>query len=259
LLNSFFLEEMKMKKVLLLLVVTLCCAGLAQAVNMTGLTLAGADQEGTVQYSERWNTYGAHPAWDIFVKDGAIPGNSILNLIDDVQPDRMIDIPLPVGTHTFTFGVSHGIGGDLGWEYYGLNLFFDKPLDPLDPCDPTPDQAPDISVYGMKDVDATDGVHPAFMANGAAATMGYLIADMPGTGSLVYDDGSTQITLTDWFLYAKAAGLGQDECTAHSSAGPFIPDGEPDVVGQFTLEVIPEPMTLSLLGLGGLALIRRRR
>ena len=242
-----------MKKVLLLLVVTLCCTGMAQAVNMTGLTLAGADDQGTVQYPERWNTMGPHPAWDIFVKDSAIPGGSILNKTDGVAPDRTIDIPLPAGTHTFTFGVSHAVGGDLGFDYYGFNLFFDKPLDPV------PNVAPDISVYGMKDVDSTDGVHPAFMANGAAATMGYPIDDMPGAGTLLYDDGSTQITLTDWFLYAKAAGLGQDECTAHSAAGPFIPDGEPDVVGQFTLDVVPEPMTLSLLGLGGLALIRRRR
>ena len=226
--------------------------GTVQAVNMTGLTLAGAAPDGTVQYGERWNTMGPHPAWDIFVCP-EIPGGTFLNKTDGVAPDRTIDIPLPAGTHTFTFGVSHAVGGDLGFEYYGLNLFFDKPLNP------DPAVGPDISVYGMKDVDWSDGVHPAFMANSNASTMGYPIADLPGTGSLIYDDGSTQITLTDWFLYAKAAGLGIDYCTAISQAGPFIPDGEPDVVGQFTLEVVPEPMTLSLLGLGGLALIRRRR
>jgi hypothetical protein len=257
-----------MKKMLLFaMMIGLCVAGLTQAqtVNLTGNTLFSAAEDGTVLTPERWHTYSAPgPAWNVFVLDGAIPGNTILNKTDGVAPDRTIDIPLTVGnTYTFTFGVSHTATGDLGFDYYGLNLFFDK--DPLianwdEGNGGTVNYTPDISVYAQPDRDGPMvGTQPAFMANSAAATMGYPIYDKPGAGTLVYSSGTVQVTLTDYVLYAKSAGLGLDYESATTTLGPFIPDTYPDVIGEYTLVVTPEPMTMALLGLGSLALIRRRR
>ena len=46
-----------------------------------------------------------------------------------------------------------------------------------------------------------------------------------------------------------------------SQVGPFEADGNQDVVGQFTLTVVPEPTSAVLLGISSLALfaLRRRR
>jgi len=251
------MEETKMKKMFLLVLAAGLCLPMvvsAQSINMTANTLFAARADGSVIYNERWNTYAPHPAWDVFVRDGAIPGTSFLNKTDGVAPDRTIDIPLTVGnTYTFTFGVSHGIGGDLGFEYYGLNLFLGG-----SPSAANGEEAPSISVYAQPDRNGPADGNPAFMANFAAATMGFPLADLPGAG-LVFDNGSIKVELTDFVVYAKSAGLGLDFTNQGSQVGPFVPDQEPDVIGEYTLVVTPEPMTMGLLGLGGLALIRRRR
>jgi len=209
-------------------------------ITMTANTVFAAQSDGAVIAAERWHTYSAPgPAWSVVVLDGAIPGNTILNKTDGVSPDRTISVELQRGnTYTFTFGVSHAVGGDLGYTHYGLNVFFDKP---------TPEVAPDISVYASKDIDAFDGVTPAFSANSAAATMGYTISDFPGTGKLKYIDylRGLQVVLSDFVIYSKSAGLGIDYESAGTFLGPFVPDGEPDVIGQYTLTVEDAIVTCS--------------
>jgi len=245
-----------MKKMCLLVLAAGLCLPMvvsAQSINMTGNTFFAAKDDGTVEYAERWNTLAPHAAWDVGVFEGAIPG-TIPGL--NSPTDRSIDIPLTVGnTYTFTFCVSHGVGGDLGFPYYGLNLFMNG-----SPTGANGDEAPSISVYAQPDRDGpTVGDQPTFMANTAAATMGFPIADLPGAG-LVFNNGTVKVEMVDFVVYAKSAGLGLDYLEAASVGGPVpTPDGEQDVIGQYTLVVTPEPMTMALLSLGGLALIRRRR
>ena len=49
------------------------------APNMTAVSFYAADSEGTVIPAERWNTLAPHPAWDVYVAEGAIPGGSAIS------------------------------------------------------------------------------------------------------------------------------------------------------------------------------------
>lgn len=248
---------------MLVVISAMAITGIAQAqvlTTMTANTFSGTDAFGSVYISERWNTYAAPgPAWQVFLRDGAIPGNNFLNKQDGVAPDKTIAVDLTAGEHIFTFGVSHATGQDLSQDYYGLNLFFDQDPAPATWDDPLTTQAPDISVFGPKDTDAGDDVHPTVWANASDAVMGFPLFDMPGAGSWAYSAPGVFVTLTDYFVYPRSAGLGLDYESSGSFLGPFTPDGQDDIIGQYTLMVeVPEPMTMSLLSLGGLALIRRR-
>lgn len=61
-----------------------------------------------------------------------------------------------------------------------------------------------------------------------------------------------EVTTGDWFKFAFADGAVGDTMTIYDYAESYtVPAG--------TLNLIPEPMTIALLGLGGLALLRRRK
>ena len=229
------------------------------APNMTAVSFYAADSEGTVIPAERWNTLAPHPAWDVYVAEGAIPGGSAINNQTGADSDRFINQPLSMGDNTFTFAVSHQPTGDLGYDHYGLNVFVNgNPTAMLD-------EAPQISGVVMKDTDGP-GNEPDHASNTAALTMGFPLADLPGAG-LVWTDGDYTVEMTDYFVYSKYDGDGNDngpdfdELSIGSNAGPFAADGNQDVVGQFTLPVVPDPTSAVLLGISSLALfaLRRRR
>jgi hypothetical protein len=177
--------------------------------------------------------------------------------LNDTTGDRHVNVPLTVGDHTFTFAVSHTETGDLGFDYYGLNLFLNG--NPLG----TVDEAPQIS--GLVATDRTGpGAEPNHTANTAADTMGFPLAGKPGAG-LTWTDGNYSVELTDYFVYSKndAAGAPNapdfDMLSTGSVAGPFVPDGYQDVVGQFTLRVVPEPASALLAGFAVVSLLALRR
>ena len=230
---------------------------------MTANSFYGANDDGSVIYSERWNTIAPHPAWDVYVSEGAIPGSSVLNNQDtEATTGKDINHQLVMGDNTFTFAVSHqpdDQGGDLALDYYGFNVFLNgKPIT-LD------EEAPQISAFVATDRDGPGGVDHDHQSNTAGATMGFPLADLAGAG-LTWTDGEHIVTMTDYFVYGKYDADGNDNAPdfdvmpTGSHAGRFLPDGNQDVVGQYTLNVaIPEPSSLLLLVLGSLTCLLRRR
>ncbi len=205
-------------------------------IHLSANTVFACGATGEVIVNERWTTYAPHPAWSVFVRDGAIPGNSFLNKQDGIAPDRTIDVPLQKGnSYIFTFGVSHG-NTDLGFTYYGLNIFFDKFAQDIE-------IGPDISVFAAKDTTGPADGNPPYNANGANQTMWYALAEWPGTGKLKYIDElrGLQVTLSNFVIYSRSAPLdgpisgGWDFIETGSTAGPFTTDGFDDVIGQYTL------------------------
>jgi hypothetical protein len=133
-----------------------CVVNFGQAqVNLTAVTVYATDIDGNLFIGERWNTIAVHPAWDVWVKDGPLPGNNILNNIDGRAPDRWIDIPLSVGEHTFSYGVEHF--ADLYCAGYGINLFING-----SPTAANGEEMPQITGWAEPDLDVTDGMKPPF-------------------------------------------------------------------------------------------------
>jgi hypothetical protein len=94
---------------------------------------------------------------------------------------------------------------------------------------------------------------PAFTPNGASST--WSLNDFyaaPGANSLVFVDGGTTVTLTEYW-WARYDVFLQDVVQEFNNT----PGSTYDYVGRFTLEVTPEPSTLLLLGpaLAGLMML----
>ena len=243
----------------MLAVVAFAAAGTAAEPRMTAVTFFAAQPDGTVIEAERWNTIAPHPAWDVYIAPGVIPGQGPLNNVAG-GGNRSIDWPLAVGTHTFTFAVSHlddAAKGDLGFSHYGLNVFLNG-----NPS-ATTDEAPQLSGLVAADRNGP-GAEPDHSANTAASTMGFPLAGKPGAG-LMWSGGGYTVEMTDYFVYSKFDSAGApnppvfDVLDKGSNVGPFTPDGNQDVVGQFTLRVVPEPASAVLAVLGGLSLLGFRR
>lgn len=178
--------------------------------TLTGMTLFGANANGTQIISDRWNSGPVDAAWDIFVRSGGSFSDPFIN-----GQNNQISLPLSEGTHTYTFQVDHA-GAAL--SYYGANFFFGG------------DQStPSISVVAPTH---NGGAVPAFAANGATPTMGLPITDIPASGSLAYQHGTTLITLTGWRFSNDTVDARNDV----SSSSP-TPGGLNDFTGQFTFKV----------------------
>ena len=250
-----------MRSLLSSLVIVLAITATAMsAPQMTAVTFYAAESNGTVIPSERWNTIAPHPAWDVYVAEGAIPGTNVLNHDGDGE-DRHINHTLQMGANTFTFAVSHQPTGDLALDHYGLNVFINgNPQAVLD-------EAPQISGLVAVDrdgADADDAAEAGLSGNTSDATMGFPLANLPGAG-LIWTDGDYTVEMTDYFVYGKYDSTGADNdpdfdvMKIGTNVGPFIADGNQDVVGQFTLQVVPEPASALLLSICGVALLAFRR
>lgn len=85
----------------------------------------------------------------------------------------------------------------------------------------------------MPNDDQTPGMQAQ---NEDGTSMGFPLTTFP-PAFLDYEGDGFEVELLDYVIYSNQAGLTIDETSQGSALGPFIPDGNPDVVGQFTLKV----------------------
>lgn len=197
----------------------------AGTMELSGITLFGADADGNQNVRGRWNSGPKDAAWDLFVHEGAaIQSDAPVAWLNDAGTNR-VRIALTPGEHTFTFHFD----AESPFEWYGLNLFFD-------------DSAPGISAV----VPLAQPENAALLrANAAPMTMGLPISTAPGAGRLSETNrpkhlwqyegtgAGLRCTLTDFRVLAPEAAGGLDLV---GSLGPE-PSGRPDWVGQFTITV----------------------
>lgn len=121
----------------------------------------------------------------------------------------------------------------------------------------------------------------AWLIRDAATTAWYISGAVPLTSTGDIDTLASSVSLLDWYAVDSvvAANMnlfasGDEDTTTALANGSALPWGDWDVDGvgihiakqshqtlrfdNLTLDTIPEPMTVVLLGLGGLALLRRR-
>ena len=197
----------------------------ASALELTGITLFECDENGSVIARHRYNAGPKDAAWDIFLYEGE--NNAAPRWLND-PASNTIRVLMEPGTHTFTF---HTESGDT-WANTGINLFFDGRQD-------------EAAISAMAAMSKKNDTFPAVNPNGADATMGLPITDIPGAGTLQFDDQQAgfwvfsearphfRVSLESFrFSVPPAAGnldlVGPDT---------MDPSGKRDFVGQITLKV----------------------
>ncbi len=106
-----------------------------------------------------------------------------------------------------------------------------------------------------------EGATGTFNINAGTATVGHLEVDSDGTSTVNFGENSTgELTVTGWST-SNFEALWNDGKLTYNGAqtGSFSDHFQVSGVTGSTLSVVPEPSSTALLGLGGLALILRRR
>ena len=207
----------------------------AGATTITGLTNFSTDASGGASNGQIWNTQAGDGFYNLYVAPSA--SGSLFNSGNSASTS--VAMSLSPGTNTFF------LFGEPGSEqsHFALNLFFNGN-----------NSAPGISVFAAQD-DEISPAYPAFSANSNASTLTLaVVGGVGGAGTLVFVDGSTVVTLTN-YSWSRPAVFQTDRVSGFDSS----PSGANDFVGQLTLQVrisdtaVPEPATALLLGLGLLA------
>jgi hypothetical protein len=102
----------------------------------------------------------------------------------------------------------------------------------------------DCADYGW---DPTLSMHPSGVP-GQSVEIGLGTVGTPPSGLVAY-----------YLLHCDNTGLVTVTLTPSDAPGMDIDLIEPTITGTITIHQVPEPMTLGLLGLGGLAMLRRRK
>ena len=190
---------------------------------------------GAVAYdfgNQVWSTEGSR--WALWLKADDTSG-PFLN-----GPGRQVSIALQPGTNMFV------ILGNLGGydePAHGLSLHFDGGA------------LPGISVSAPTDRSSTgDPPFSAISGGTLIMSLGGSANSVAAPGTLSYTAGAETVVLTD-FRWTHPSVDGLDLVNPGSPS----PGSGMDYVGTFTLEVVPEPSTTLLLGMGLVGMGARRR
>lgn len=222
-----------------LLLSMLPTAATAEKLRLTGLSIFSDNGAGGFSGQAQWDTVAGNKFWDLWVAPGGLEGDFFT-----LQPNW--DYMLSPGQHTFGL-FADALPSFNAISRFGLNLFFDH----------NP-QNPGISAVTERIYGATAPRRTFFPA---ASNISNLESQtVLGAGTVVYQPDNFQVTLTDFEWFSPEA----EERDRVFAYGPQ-PNGQPDMFGFFTLNVVstavadadttdvPESTTLlALLGLGGI-------
>lgn len=209
----------------------------ATATSLTGLVVVASDSTGNDPGSGGgiWSTSNEN-WWKLWINKGG-PDGDFINGPDDAHAG--INILMENGSHTFTIRAA---GQYNGFDTFAFNMFFNGQT-----------AATQISAYAPLH---QGGGIPAFHVNTSPQTSGMDLDFMPAAGTLLYSDGSTTVTLTD-FSWSRPEVFAEDRISPLSTS----PDGQSEFVGHFSIlvtGVVPEPGSLGLLSAGFLVLLAVR-
>jgi hypothetical protein len=223
-----------MRAVSLLTVLLVCAAGASASVIQVNL---GNTSDG-----------GASGTWNNFGNSGATPAA----LVDDTGAATGVSLAI-TGLNSSAWSSNNGVGstGITGWTdaitksyiYEGPNYNTTQGVLTLSGLDTSGSTAYVISVYGGRG--ATDYRSVDFTATGSGATQ-------------TVTQNVSANTSVDAFAQILPDANGEIVVTFASAADS---DSDYGYMNAMTIETVavPEPATMSLLSLGGLAVLRRRR
>lgn len=204
---------------------------------LSGILLSSTDSSGAGAGFENWNTKGGDAVYNLYVTSGGLNAPFINS---GNGPTTSVAVSLSPGSHTFSIFGERATQGAL--SHYGLNLFLNNSA------------TPSISVFAPRTTSSIPP-YPMFSANHSPHSYDINTTPTPAAGTLSYTFAGQTITLTSFFFGAPESVFGLDRVSPQNNSA----SGIGDFVGQFTLSVIPEPTTATLLGLGAIALALRKR
>lgn len=224
----------------------------ADAALLTDITVFSSNSDGHNYQGLIWNTQGndtdaggGFGKWNLYISPDPISDTSptFVNSYNDSR--TRVSLNLAPGVHTFSiYGNGVWPVPDPANLHFVLDLYFDGVQG-----------APRIS--GVQNLNNTN-LQPA----GSPLGFGVFGELQAGANTLSANVGNELVTLTSFSWFTDG---GRDVVFPyHANDPPYSNGGEgPDYYGSFslTVETVPEPGTLALLGLGlaGLAVTRNRR